>query len=64
PSLADAKTRAESDKTNSRGDTEILQIAEELGKDETNQVHMDEDQAGPNPGINRVALDGLDPDPT
>ncbi|GKE13186.1 hypothetical protein Tco_1416737, partial [Tanacetum coccineum] len=28
------------------------------------QVHMDEDQAGPYPGINRVALDGLDPDPT
>ncbi|GKD92838.1 hypothetical protein Tco_1372675, partial [Tanacetum coccineum] len=49
PSPADAETRAESDKTNSGGDTKILQIAEELRDDVTNQVHMDEDQAGPDP---------------
>ncbi|GJV00065.1 retrovirus-related pol polyprotein from transposon TNT 1-94 [Tanacetum coccineum] len=57
PSSADAETRAESDKTNSRGDTEILQIAEELGEDVTNQVNLeektaelDQDQAGSDPG--------------
>ncbi|GKC67401.1 hypothetical protein Tco_1099999, partial [Tanacetum coccineum] len=33
PSSVDAETGAESDKTNSRGDTEIFQIAEELGED-------------------------------
>ncbi|GJX45772.1 hypothetical protein Tco_0262448 [Tanacetum coccineum] len=45
--------RAESDKTNSEGDTEILHIAEELGEDVTNQVNLeektaelDQDQAG------------------
>ncbi|GKD06741.1 hypothetical protein Tco_1181715 [Tanacetum coccineum] len=57
PSLADAETRAESDKTNSGGDTEILQIAEELGEDVTNQVNLeektaelDQDQVGSDPG--------------
>ncbi|GJV96625.1 hypothetical protein Tco_1548202 [Tanacetum coccineum] len=40
---------AESDKTNSRGDTEILQITNKLGED------VDE-QAGPDPGISRLAL--------
>ncbi|GJR38074.1 retrovirus-related pol polyprotein from transposon TNT 1-94 [Tanacetum coccineum] len=95
PSSADAETKAESDKTNSGGDTEILQIAEELGEDVTNQVnieektteldqdqvgsdpgeslesrpqpeqvHIDEDQAGPDLGISRVALAGPDPKPT
>ncbi|GJZ57781.1 hypothetical protein Tco_0613275 [Tanacetum coccineum] len=64
PSPADAETRVESDKTNSGGDIEILQIAEEIGEDVTNQVHMDEDQAGPDPGISRVALAGPDPEPT
>ncbi|GJT05177.1 copia protein [Tanacetum coccineum] len=64
PSPANAETRAESDKTNGAGDTKILQIAEELGEDVTNQVHMDEDQAGPNPGISHVALAGPDPEPT
>ncbi|GJW84689.1 hypothetical protein Tco_0157834 [Tanacetum coccineum] len=34
----DAETRVESDKTNSGGDIEILQIAEEIGEDVTNQV--------------------------
>ncbi|GKD94107.1 hypothetical protein Tco_1373944, partial [Tanacetum coccineum] len=28
------------------------------------QVHMDEDQAGPDPGISHVALSGPDPEPT
>ncbi|GKF03551.1 hypothetical protein Tco_0030474, partial [Tanacetum coccineum] len=37
PSPADAETRVELDKTNSGGDTEILQIAKELGEDVTNQ---------------------------
>ncbi|GKD90724.1 hypothetical protein Tco_1366231 [Tanacetum coccineum] len=63
-STADSKTRAESDKTNSGGNTEILYISKELGDDVTNQVHIDEDQAGPDPGISRVALAGPDPEPT
>ncbi|GJU08349.1 hypothetical protein Tco_1124779 [Tanacetum coccineum] len=56
-SPTDAKTRAELDKTNSGGDTEILQISEELGEDVTNQVkleektaELDQDQAGSDPG--------------
>ncbi|GJX54528.1 hypothetical protein Tco_0282897 [Tanacetum coccineum] len=59
PSSADAKTGARSDKTNSGGDTKILQITEEL-----EQVLMDEDQARSDPGISRVALAGPDPEPT
>ncbi|GJX06575.1 hypothetical protein Tco_0194507 [Tanacetum coccineum] len=57
PSTADAKTGAGSDKINSRGDTEILQINEELGKDvekqvdlEEKTVELDQDQAGSDPG--------------
>ncbi|GKA21696.1 hypothetical protein Tco_0701685, partial [Tanacetum coccineum] len=49
PSLADAETCARSDKTSSGGDTE---------------AHMDEDQAGPDPGISHVALVGPIPEPT
>ncbi|GJW37807.1 hypothetical protein Tco_0060727 [Tanacetum coccineum] len=95
PSPTDDETRVESDKTNSGGDTEILQIAKELGEDVTNQVnleektveldqdqagsdsgeslesrpqpeqvHMNEDQAVPDPGISRMALAGPDPKPT
>ncbi|GJS08725.1 hypothetical protein Tco_0365521 [Tanacetum coccineum] len=73
PSPADAETGAGSDKTNSRGDTKILQINEELGKDvekqvdlEENTTELDQDQAGsdPDPGIRRVALAGPDPEPT
>ncbi|GJX84708.1 hypothetical protein Tco_0335482, partial [Tanacetum coccineum] len=66
----DTETRAKSDKTNSGGDTEILQIAgsdpsESLeSRPQPEQVHMDEDQAGPDPGITCVALAGLDPKPT
>ncbi|GKB20901.1 hypothetical protein Tco_0854824 [Tanacetum coccineum] len=44
-SPADAKTRAESDKTNSGGDTKILQIAEELGEDVTNELNLEEKTA-------------------
>ncbi|GKF81817.1 hypothetical protein Tco_0240419, partial [Tanacetum coccineum] len=47
PFPADVETGVGSDKTSSRGDTEILQITEELGEDVEN----------------RVALAGLDPEP-
>ncbi|GKC73565.1 hypothetical protein Tco_1119448 [Tanacetum coccineum] len=57
PSPADAETGAESDKTNSEGDTEILHITEELGDDVDKQVNLeektteiDQDQAGSDPG--------------
>ncbi|GKB14265.1 hypothetical protein Tco_0848188 [Tanacetum coccineum] len=94
PSPADAETGANTNKINSGGDTEILQIGEEQG-DETNmvnleektdeldqgqggldpgktlesrpppeQVFMEEDQAGPDPGVSRVALAGPNPEPT
>ncbi|GJX14891.1 hypothetical protein Tco_0206649 [Tanacetum coccineum] len=52
PSPADAETGADTDKINSRGDTEILQI-----------VFMDEDQAGPDPGERRVAFARPNPKP-
>ncbi|GJW96025.1 hypothetical protein Tco_0177833 [Tanacetum coccineum] len=52
----DAKKGAKSDKTNSEGDTEILQIAEKLGDDVDKQVNLeektvelDQDQAGLDP---------------
>ncbi|GJV62369.1 hypothetical protein Tco_1468469 [Tanacetum coccineum] len=57
PSPADAETGVESDKTNSGGDTEILQITEELGEYVDKQVNLeektaelDQDQAGSDPG--------------
>ncbi|GKD83900.1 hypothetical protein Tco_1350739, partial [Tanacetum coccineum] len=57
PSLTDAETGAESDKTNSGGDTEILQITKELGEDVDKQVNLeektvelDQDQARSDPG--------------
>ncbi|GJZ62439.1 hypothetical protein Tco_0618576, partial [Tanacetum coccineum] len=57
PSPADAKIGARSDKTNSEGDTEIMQITEELGEDVEKQenvkektVELDLDQAGSDPG--------------
>ncbi|GKE27785.1 hypothetical protein Tco_1443169, partial [Tanacetum coccineum] len=57
PSLTDAETSAGSDKTNSGGDTEILQINKELGEDVEKQVdleektaELDQDQAGSDPG--------------
>nr|GFA49966.1 hypothetical protein [Tanacetum cinerariifolium] len=56
PSLADAKTGADIDRTNSGGETEILQIDEEQRKDVDNQVNLeektielDQGQAGSNP---------------
>ncbi|GJT08446.1 hypothetical protein Tco_0842908 [Tanacetum coccineum] len=64
PSPTNAEIGAKSDKTNSEGDTEILQISKELGDDVDKQVFMDEDKAGPDPGESRVALAGLDPEPT
>ncbi|GJX42304.1 hypothetical protein Tco_0257294 [Tanacetum coccineum] len=93
-SPADAKTGFDTDKTNSRGDTEILQIGEEQGEYVANVVDqeektakinegqagsdpsktpesrppperiiMEEDQAGPDPGLSYVALVGPDPKP-
>ncbi|GJU58766.1 hypothetical protein Tco_1236532 [Tanacetum coccineum] len=57
PSPADAETSAESDKTNSGGDTGILQIGKEQGEDVDNQVNLeektdklDQGQAGSDPG--------------
>nr|GEV84429.1 hypothetical protein [Tanacetum cinerariifolium] len=56
PSPADAETGVASEKTNSRGDTEILQIDEEQGKDVDEQVNLeektdelDQSQAGSDP---------------
>ncbi|GKF46390.1 hypothetical protein Tco_0136192, partial [Tanacetum coccineum] len=56
-SLADTETSARSDKTSSGGDTEIVQITEELGKDAEKQENVEEkklelgqDQAGSDPG--------------
>ncbi|GJW52301.1 hypothetical protein Tco_0093652 [Tanacetum coccineum] len=56
PSPTDAETGAKTDKTNSEGDTEILNIGEEQGEDVTNQVNLedetveiDEGQAGSDP---------------
>ncbi|GKC79574.1 hypothetical protein Tco_1130348 [Tanacetum coccineum] len=56
-SSADAKTCVRSDKTNSRGDTEILQITKDLGEYvekleniEENTMELDQDQAGSDPG--------------
>ncbi|GKD07077.1 hypothetical protein Tco_1186762 [Tanacetum coccineum] len=57
PSPADAEKGAESDKTNSGRDTEILQINKELGEDVDKHVNieektdeLDQDQAGSDPG--------------
>ncbi|GJU99580.1 hypothetical protein Tco_1328851 [Tanacetum coccineum] len=57
PSPIDAEIGAETDMMNSEGDTEILNIGEEQGKDVANKVDLeektvkiDEGQAGSNPG--------------
>ncbi|GJY42425.1 hypothetical protein Tco_0429695, partial [Tanacetum coccineum] len=57
PSHVDAKTGADTNKTNSGGDTGILQIGEEQGEDVDNQVNLeektaklDQGQAGSDPG--------------
>nr|GFB43706.1 hypothetical protein [Tanacetum cinerariifolium] len=56
-SFTNAKTGADTDKINSGGDTKILHIDEEQGKDVDNQVKLeektakvDQGQAGSNPG--------------
>ncbi|GKA23519.1 hypothetical protein Tco_0709552 [Tanacetum coccineum] len=71
PSPMDAETGVNTDKTNSGGDTEILQIGEEQGDDVANMVNLeektieiDEGQAGSDPGESRVALAGQNPEPT
>nr|GEV37079.1 hypothetical protein [Tanacetum cinerariifolium] len=65
-----AETGARSDKTRSRGDTEVLQINKELVEDVGKQenieekiVELDQGQAGPDPE-SRGALVGPDPEPT
>ncbi|GJV24965.1 hypothetical protein Tco_1377660 [Tanacetum coccineum] len=57
PSPADAKTGADTDMTNSRGNTKILQIGDEQGGDVTEVVNLEdktaeieEGQAGSDPG--------------
>ncbi|GKD04252.1 hypothetical protein Tco_1179226, partial [Tanacetum coccineum] len=57
PSPTDAKTGAETDKINSEGDTEILNIIKVQEEDVANQVNLkdktaeiDEGQAGSDPG--------------
>ncbi|GJW50793.1 hypothetical protein Tco_0092144 [Tanacetum coccineum] len=57
PSPIDAETGAATDKTNSEGDTEILNIGEEQGEDVADKVNLeektaeiDEGQAGSDPG--------------
>ncbi|GKA80050.1 retrovirus-related pol polyprotein from transposon TNT 1-94 [Tanacetum coccineum] len=42
PSPTDADTSADTDKTNSKGDTEILNIGEEQGEDVANKVDLEE----------------------
>ncbi|GKE20183.1 hypothetical protein Tco_1431695, partial [Tanacetum coccineum] len=56
-SPADTETGVESDKTNSRGDIEILQITKELGEDVDKQARLDH-------GESSMALAGPDPEPT
>ncbi|GKC60538.1 hypothetical protein Tco_1088136, partial [Tanacetum coccineum] len=75
PSSADAETGADTDMTNSRGDTEIMQIGEEQGNDVANIVNLEEktveidegqagsDPAGTDPRESRVALAGPNPEP-
>ncbi|GJZ72304.1 hypothetical protein Tco_0636155 [Tanacetum coccineum] len=60
PSPTNVETFADTDKMNSEGDTEILNIGEEQGED---RVLIEEDQAGPNPGQSNVALAGPNPEP-
>nr|GEV93449.1 hypothetical protein [Tanacetum cinerariifolium] len=95
PSPVDAETCVASKNTNSEGETEILQIDKEKGKDVDKQVNLkektdeldqgqagsepgrtleaqpppeqvfiDEDHAGLDPGESGRALAGLDPEPT
>ncbi|GJU11813.1 hypothetical protein Tco_1134209 [Tanacetum coccineum] len=65
-SPADAETGARSDKMSSGGDTEARSDPSENHESQPlpEQAHMDEDQAGPDPGISHVALSGPDPELT
>ncbi|GKC62290.1 hypothetical protein Tco_1094888 [Tanacetum coccineum] len=45
PSPTDAETGADTDKTNSESDTEILNIGEEQGEDMSNKVDLEEKSA-------------------
>ncbi|GKF95538.1 hypothetical protein Tco_0288273, partial [Tanacetum coccineum] len=45
PSLADVETSVDTDKTNSGGDTEILQIGDEQGDDVTEEVNLEDKTA-------------------
>ncbi|GJR81020.1 retrovirus-related pol polyprotein from transposon TNT 1-94 [Tanacetum coccineum] len=58
PKKINAKTGAETDKTNSEGDTEILNIGEEQEEDVTTKVDLEEKTAEINEG-----QAGSDPDP-
>nr|GEU80915.1 hypothetical protein [Tanacetum cinerariifolium] len=65
-SPAGSKTGADTDKTNSEDDIEILQI--DPGKTPESRPpskrgFIEEDQAGPDPGLSHVALAGPDPEP-
>ncbi|GJS29395.1 hypothetical protein Tco_0490015 [Tanacetum coccineum] len=69
-SLADAKTGADTDITTSIANTEVLyaEDVQDPGKTPESQPppeheHMDEDQAGPNPGQSHEALAGPNPEP-
>nr|GEU77759.1 retrovirus-related Pol polyprotein from transposon TNT 1-94 [Tanacetum cinerariifolium] len=66
PSPADAETKTgdASEKTNSGGGIEILQFDEEQGNDVDDQVVMDENQAGSDPGKSHGALAGPNLEPT
>ncbi|GKA53439.1 hypothetical protein Tco_0746754 [Tanacetum coccineum] len=71
-SPADAETGADTNKTNSGEKTDELdqgQAGSDPGKTPESrplpeQVFMDEDKAGPDPGVSRVALAGPNPEPT
>ncbi|GJU03212.1 hypothetical protein Tco_1113550 [Tanacetum coccineum] len=59
-----AEIGADTDKTKSEGDIKILIIGGKQGEDVANKhSHMEEDQAGPNPGQSHVALAGPNPEP-
>ncbi|GKA42302.1 hypothetical protein Tco_0734962 [Tanacetum coccineum] len=69
-SPADVETCARSDKTSSGGDTEIVQITEELEDDvekqekvEEKMVELDQDQAGSDPGETLESRPQLEQDP-
>nr|GEX79743.1 copia protein [Tanacetum cinerariifolium] len=69
PSPVDAETSSDSDKTTSRGNTEILQAGSDPGKTlesrpPPKQEFMEEGQARLDPGVSRAALAGPNPEPT